>query len=137
MTTKNELSKMIENPETLIDFIVSLIGEDFEGTVGLRGLYENEGIGKLRNSSVWEDGNMTDEELDGTCVVGLSTNWSEDGYKELESAIQQYASEVFKYDMYGNARVGLVVGKAYADYGNDYWSNEVIVEEAKVIYIWE
>lgn len=133
MTTKNELKKMIETPETLIDFIVSIIGEDYEGTVGLRGLYENEGIGELRNSAVWEDGNMLDEELDGTCVVGITYNWSDAGYKQLESSIKKYASEVFNY---GDGKIGLVVG-AGSEQGNDYWANEMVVENAKVIYVWE
>ena len=134
MTTKNELEQLIAEPEKLIAFIISLIGEDYEGPVGLRGLYENEGIGKLRKSYDWEDGNMLDEKLEGTCIVGLSSNWNDAGYQDLESSIKKFASEAIKY---GDGKVGLVIGKGYPDLGNDFWSNEMIFEKAKVIYIWE
>lgn len=134
MTTKNELKALIADPEKLIDFIISLIGEDYDGPVGLRGLYKNEGMGNLSNSMVWVDGNMTDEEIDGTCVVGIASNWKDAGYRELEAAISKHAAEAMKY---GNGKVGLVVGEGYAELGNDFWSNEMIVGNARVIYIWK
>lgn len=129
MTAKNEFKSLIENLDNFHAFIDSIVGEDFEGAVGVRGLYENEGLGNLRNSVVWDDGEMTDESLDGTCAIGVSDNWDD---CDIEVEIK-HLLEVLRY---GNGKIGLVVGEAYPERGNDWWSNEVIIKNAKVVFVW-
>lgn len=128
------LKKYIDNPDDFVDFLMTKIPDDFEGSVGLRGMYSDEKLGKLKVSGIWEDGTRLSENLSGTSVVGLSTDYSEEDRKDLILAIKKYASEVFKY---GNDKYGLVIGDAYAKYGNDSWANEIVIKNAKVIFIWE
>ena len=128
MSTKRELVMLIENNSIFWDFISKIVGENFEGSVGLRGLYVNESMGEMENSFVWDDGRMTDFQLDGTCVVGLAEVFA-DGITATTSQMK----EVFSY---GHGRFGLVVGSPYPERGNDEWANEMIIENAEVVYIW-
>jgi len=131
MNTKNELKKLIKDPIELVDFILGLIGEDYDGSVGLRGLYQGEGLGELKSSYVWDDGNQTDEELDGTSAIIISVDWKYAGNHDLTENIRKYAEYVMEY---GNGRIGLVVG-GFGENGNDI--GEIVISNAKVIYIWE
>ncbi len=128
MATKKELKTLIET-NSIWDFISKIVGDDFEGSVGLRGLYSNEGLGMLEDSFAWDDGEMTDFRLSGTCVVGLSEYFA-DGLTEKKSQIK----EVFSY---GDGRVGLVIGSLYPERGYDEWANELIIKNAEVVFIWE
>ena len=128
MSTKKELKTLIET-NRIWDFISKIVDDDFEGSVGLRGLYSNEGLGMLEDSFAWDDGEMTDFRLSGTCVVGLSEYFA-DGLTEKKSQIK----EVFSY---GDGRVGLVIGSLYPERGYDEWANELIIKNAEVVFIWE
>ena len=128
MATKKELKTLIET-NSIWDFISKIVGDDFEGSVGLRGLYSNESLGMLEDSFAWDDGEMTDFRLSGTCVVGLSEYFA-DGLTEKKSQIK----EVFSY---GDGRVGLVIGSLYPERGYDEWANELIIKNAEVVFIWE
>ena len=131
ISTLNELKKLIADPQELIEFILEKIGEDYGGVVGLRGLYRQEKIGSLRDSRVWEDGNETDEELDGTSTVMISGNWCYDSGKVIRDNISRYAENVFAY---GNGRIGLVIGDS-GEGGEDI--GEIIIRNAECIYIWK
>ena len=54
---------------------------------GLRGAYESDleklDRGYLDRSYVWEDGEQTDEQLDGTCALGVSDSLTEDEIQEV------------------------------------------------------
>ena len=127
MATKKVLMTLIET-NGIRGFISKMVVEECDGAVGFRGLYSNEGIGKIENSFVWNDGEMTDSRLDGTCVVGLAEVFA-DGITAKKSQMK----EVFSY---GDGMVGLVVGLPYPERGNDEWANEMIIENAEVVYIW-
>lgn len=131
MNTKNELKKLIADPQELIELILEKIGEDYGGVVGLRGLYTEEGLGNLRNSRVWEDGNETSEELDGTSAIIISGNWRYDPASAISDNISRYAKNVF---IYGKGKIGLVIGDS-GEGGEDI--GELIIENAECIYIWE
>lgn len=63
-------------------------------------------------SSVWEDGEETDEELDGICAIR--------------------AKDVDKSDTYFGDHVAIIAGNRYT-YGEDI--GEVIIEDAEVVEI--
>jgi len=130
----SDLKGMIDNPDDFVDFLMTKVSDDYEGSVGLRGLYSDEEIGDLHPSLEWEDGVQLDNQLSGTSIVGLSTNYADDGRKDLMTAISKYAKESFKY---GDGNIGLVLGDPYPKYGNDTWANEIIVPNARVVYIWK
>jgi hypothetical protein len=52
--------------------IIEKIDPEMGYSVGLRGLYESEESGKIENSTVWVDGEKTDEELPGVCTIGIT-----------------------------------------------------------------
>lgn len=95
--------------------------------LGLRGLYSDEGIGKMKNSLVWEDGDQTDEELDGTCAVVIGTWWD-----EAEFDIDAVASAIETAKDYGDGKYGLLVGDDFVG-GEDI--DEVIIRNAECIYV--
>lgn len=131
MATINDLKVLINNPKEMVNFLVDLIGEDFDGPVGLRGMYDGEKLGKLRKSAVWVDNNRTSKKLFGTSAVEISRNWSYQSYREIVDNIVSNARKVFSY---GDGRIALVVGE-YGEAGED--NGEVIISSAKAIYIWE
>jgi len=98
--------------------------------VGLRGLYKEENIGKLRDSRVWDDGNMTEEVLPGTCGIYVGEYWDECEFSDesLEKAIQTL--EKIPYG--DNRRVGVIVGETAVG-GEDV--DEVILGNAKCVMI--
>lgn len=107
-----------------------------DGTVfyGLRGLYANEELGEMNNSLVWEDGEMTDETLDGTCVIYLGERslfgMDDSDIQELENKLNEVISDVKSY---GDGRIGLVAGDD-VQAGEDV--NEGIIYNAELIHIW-
>lgn len=129
----DDLENMInDDPEQLYSFIQGKLGDDFNGSVGLRGLYDDEGMGKLKESNVWEDGNRTNGKLGGTSAIVLSGDYKYDSDSTIAGNIKKYANSVFSYG--GGKRVGLVVG-GLGSGGED--PGEIVIPDAKVVYIWK
>lgn len=87
---------------------------------GFRGMYaEEEELferGYLNCSYVWDDGECTDEELSGTCAVGISDALSDE-------EIIARAKDTLRY--YGDANKVLLIEDEHQEYGAD--ENEVIL----------
>lgn len=66
----------------------------------------------LDNSFVWVDGEMTDEELDGTCAVKL---------EDAELAIGYFGNHV------------AIIGGDFMEYGQDL--GEIIIRDAEVLEV--
>lgn len=66
----------------------------------------------LDNSYVWVDGEMTDEELDGTCAIRID---------DAQLAISYFGEHV------------AVIGGYYGEYGEDL--GEIIIREAEVLEV--
>ena len=81
--------------------------------------FEPEGEEMLHTSSLWEDGEQTEDELDGVCALWLGA------YKNIEEAIE--ASAVY----YGE-HVAIIASNS-SEWGED--ENEVILTEPFVIAI--
>lgn len=95
--------------------------------LGLRGMYADEGLGTMKNSLVWDDGNKTDEELDGTCAVIIGVWWD-----EAEFDIDAVASAIDTAKDYGDGKYGLLVGDDFIG-GEDI--DEVIIRNAECVYV--
>lgn len=80
----------------------------------------------LANSRVWDDGEMTEEELDGTCAYHMPRDAEE--VHEIENAIERFQREGY----YGKYVV--LIGGFYYEGGEDY--NEVVIRDAKVLAVW-
>lgn len=130
MATIAEFKSLIEN-NRMADFILDLIGEDFDGAVGFRGLYEGEKTGKLHNSNVWNDGNRTSKKLPGTCTLAIAADWKYEAWSLIKDNVTRNGCKV---SMYGDGRVALVVGER-GTAGED--AGELIISKAKTVYIWE
>lgn len=128
----SELKSLIKNPQQLINKIVDIVGEDFDGAIGLRGLYREEKIGKLRQSSEWVDGKKMSRKLSGTSTIGLSPDWQYDPASVIRQRISRYAEDALNYGE--RKRVALVVGRI-GETGEDM--GEIIIPGAKAIFIWE
>jgi hypothetical protein len=131
MATISDFNTLISNPNDMADFILDLIGEDYNGAVGFRGLYANEKAGKLRKSSEWVDGVKTSKKLSGTCTLGVAANWNYESYSVIKNNIASYAA---KASAYGDGRIALVIGDE-GQAGED--AGELIIPNAKTIYVWE
>ena len=87
---------------------------------GLRGAHDSDldkiGRGYLDCSYVWEDGAQTDEQLGGTCAIGISDSLAVD-------EIQKRYGVAFK--MYAENGTVLLIADKSQEYGND--ENEVIL----------
>ncbi|MHB8172746.1 MAG: hypothetical protein ACYDG6_14650 [Thermincolia bacterium] len=123
--------ELLNDKNSLIDQISQLIGEDYEGAVGLRGLYKTDDINLLDPSYVWDDGNWTDEQLNGTSVIVVASDWYYDNSEIVEYNIKKYADLVLQY---GDGKIGLVVGQ-YVNGGEDI--GEILIGDAKVIHVWD
>lgn len=96
--------------------------------LGLRGMYQNETIGKMSNSFVWDDGNQTDEELNGTCAIVIGIWWDGPEFEisDIEKALKNVKA-------YGNIkRYGLLIGDDFQG-GEDV--GEVIISNAECVHI--
>lgn len=127
-----DIREAIVNPNKFVTFIQGIIPEDFNGVVGLRGLYPDENIGVLKPSAIWEDGNRTEDKLDGTSTVIVSGDWSIDPFVVISGNIKKYAKKAFTYG--DEKRIGLVIGD-YGYGGED--AGELIISNAQVIYVWD
>lgn len=125
-----KFSEAIKNIEALAGQIIDIVGEEYNGSVGLRGLYDGEAE-ELENSAVWEDGERTGEEMDGTSTITVSGDWASDPYSVIVGNLEKYAELVLQY---GDGKIGLVVGE-YGTGGEDI--GELIIPEAKIIHTWE
>jgi hypothetical protein len=87
---------------------------------GLRGAYESDleklDRGYLDCSYVWEDGEQTDEQLNGTCALGVNDCMS-------ESAIMERYERALA--MYSESGTVLLIADKNQEYGND--EDEVIL----------
>lgn len=87
---------------------------------GLRGAYESDleklDRGYLDRSYVWEDGEQTDEQLEGTCALGVSDSLTESEIKRRYDAALK---------MYAETGTVLLIADSCQEYGND--DNEVIL----------
>ena len=88
---------------------------------GLRGAYEDdlelaESRGYLNRSYVWEDGEQTDELLNGTCAIGIS-----EYTPEVEIMTRIETARI----MYSEIGTVLLIADKVQEYGND--DNEVIL----------
>lgn len=109
--------------------------EEYEGnicSVGVRGLQEGQGLGSLENSREWEDGELTDIELDGTSCIVVSSDYNYEPEYLIEENIEKYAKEVLDYAD-ENGIIGLVVGQL-AEGGTDI--GEIVIPEAVCIHTW-
>jgi hypothetical protein len=101
--------------------------------VGIRGTYRDEPVeigAKLRKSFKWVDGNKTSKKLRGTCTVGI-TQCAEDVDADNIKAIEKALKKVTQY---GNDKFILVYGTS-GECGNDDFSNEYVIHNAKVLAI--
>lgn len=130
MNTINELKQLIENPKALIEFI-SDYTDGYSAAVGLRGLYAEETLGDLEPSFVWDDGDQTDELMDGTSTIMIDGDWCYNPESVAAENIRRFAKMVFQY---GDGRVGLVTGDD-GHGGDDI--GELVIKNAKLVYIWE
>ena len=99
----------------------------FSYYLGLRGMYNDEGLGEMKNSFVWDDGEQTDEQLNGTCAIVIGVWWDGPEFEisELEKAIETAKS-------YGDGRYGVLVGDNFVG-GEDI--DEVVISGAECVYV--
>lgn len=88
---------------------------------GLRGAYQSDmdaanANGYLNASYVWEDGEQTDEQLNGTCALGVNDCMSE------SAIMERYERALAKYSEIGTV---LLIADKNQEYGND--EDEVIL----------
>jgi hypothetical protein len=105
------------------------------GYFGIRAMMQNPLTGEnqivevddiLQNSYVWEDGETTGEELNGTCALKLN-------YDAELSEIDYTLKNVNVYSW--NVKQFVLLGASRADYGTD--ANEIILENAVVLAAWD
>lgn len=88
---------------------------------GLRGAYQSDmdaanANGYLNASYVWEDGEQTGEQLNGTCALGVNDCMSE------STIMERYERALAMYSEIGTV---LLIADKNQEYGND--ENEVIL----------
>ena len=87
---------------------------------GLRGAYDTDldklDRGYLDRSYIWEDGEQTEEQLSGTCALGVCDNLTE------QQIMDRYATARNRYSENGTV---LLIADKNQEYGND--ENEVIL----------
>lgn len=127
-----KFSEALLNTEALAEQITELVGEDFDGAVGLRGLYKTDNLTELENSHRWEDGYITDEQLRGTSTIAISENWRYDSKSKIIHRLAKYAKLTLQY---GDDKIGLIVGEPSGEWGEDI--GELIIPNARVIYTWD
>lgn len=107
MMSIDEIKEMVEDRE--YDYIGLRIDDNV-----------NYGIGDIANvSRVWDNNELTDETLDGTCCIGIS--YPEDVERALDLA-----------KIYCGDRWYLIAGDN-AEYGED--DGEIIIEDAIVVTV--
>lgn len=106
--TVAELKEMIDNNDWDIEY----------GKFGIRIQEQSFELGAIdHNSKVWVDGEETDEELDGVCVIDLNA---------------PEASEALNGNGYFGSHIALLASDNY-EYGAD--AGEVILKDAEVLFI--
>ena len=130
----NELKQLLDNPEVMIEWVKNKVGSDYDGPVGLRGLYEDEIIdGSVMDAShTWIDGEYTDEELNGTCALLIAKFIDTDSEQTIINNIKECNNLLDQY-MWGGRKVGLLIGNGM-EYGED--EQEVVIRNARCIYVW-
>lgn len=113
----------------LLDKIYELLGDDFDGSVGLRGDVQKYEVGQeLYPSRYWEDGVETGEVLDGTSALIISADWRYDSRDTIKSNLSKYGPLVSQY----GDNIYVIVGNI-AQGGDDI--GEIIIPDAKVLMI--
>lgn len=114
-------------PKILLQKINELLNGHDWCYVGLRGMYADEKTGVMRPSHIWEDGNMTDNMLDGTCAIALGEWWN-----GIDIDIATIEDLMRRAKMYGDGNIGVIIGNN-AQAGED--TAEVILRDAECIFI--
>lgn len=84
----------------------------------------------LGNSRVWDDGLVTDEELDGTCALGISV-YDADDVDEIKNIMQVLHSLDTTY----TGRYIVLLGAYTSTRGED--AGEEILCNAQVLAVWD
>lgn len=86
----------------------------------------------LANSRVWDDGRVTDEELDGTCALGISVIYTDDDdVDEIKNIMQVLHSLDTTY----TGRYIVLLGAYSSTVGED--AGEEILCNAQVLAVWD
>lgn len=85
----------------------------------------------LNNSRVWSDGEITDEELNGTCALGLSIYDAEDADYELP----RIECDLRHLDNQYAGRYIVLLGSNRVKGGEDM--GEYIMAQAQVLAVWD
>jgi hypothetical protein len=87
-----------KDPQSLIDEILNIVGEDDDSAIVLRGIYKNElGKKKLSRSSVWDDGEPTNKKMGGTSGILVTGNWEGTPSRVIADDIKRNANKALKY----------------------------------------
>ena len=114
--------------KTLINKIIELVGEDFNGSVGFRA-DDSEYLvvgSKLQNSRFWDDGVETDEMLEGTSSILISADWQYDNYTAIKYNIEKFSEKVLTY----GHTIAVIIGDI-GELGEDI--GELVIPNAKVL----
>lgn len=129
--TEDSLRHLLNNPSQMLDWIYDSFGDDTR-YLGIRGLHESAKVGEiLEPSNRWDDGDPTDEVLSGTCALQIG-DVQYDHDSTLEMNIKECARHISQYN-FGHG-FALIEGSD-ANGGEDI--HEVVIKEAKVLYVWK
>jgi len=97
--------------------------------IGLRGLYATETDTTLAPSYIWEDGESTGEQLDGTSALLVAGTWDYATWAEIEANLKYALNNIVRY---GDGRYGVIAGRLVVDAIIDD-PHEVVITDARVI----
>lgn len=115
---------------TVDQILEALRSQPWVDAVGVRRLHDDEtpAVGDiLRRSYAWEDGDMTDEELPGTCAFNIRRV----NRQSIEDAMQLASA----YEIGSSPRFALIVGSGSASY-DGLEDGATIIRDAEVIAVW-
>lgn len=101
--------------------------------IGLRGLYATETETTLAPSYIWEDGESTGEQLDGTSALLVAGTWEYATWDEIESNLEYALANISRY---GDGRYAVIAGRQMVDTITED-SHEAIIADARVIAYFE
>ena len=116
----------------MIDDLSDIIDNLQLGThdcIGLRGLYTTETDTRLAPSYIWEDGESTGEQLDGTSALLVAGAWEYVTWDEIENNLEYALANIFRY---GDGRYAVIAGRHMVDAITED-SHEVVITDARVI----
>ena len=118
--------------DEMIDALSDIIAAANLGTadcIGLRGLYTTETDTTLAPSYIWEDGESTGEQLDGTSALLVAGTWEYATWAEIEANLKYALNNIVRY---GDGRYAVIAGRLVVDAIIDD-PHEVIIADARVI----